>query len=257
MLQQNRMVLIAAVLVMLPLSGWAVEGDLNSRVQRPVSESIDIRQSTQQREEGWRDDRRKLTAQYEDLERQRQGLDERRLALVERISAAESRIAAKRKELADIEEIRTRIEPLISGLIDGLRNHVAGDPPFLAEERRHRLEALTALNIDPQVTVSEKFRKVMEALLVEAEYGNTIEVYQQTIAVNGREMLVNIFRLGRLGLFFQTLDLAVSGFYDVAANDWQTLPTSYKRTNQAAIDIGAKRRSVELLTMPLGRLRVQ
>jgi hypothetical protein len=107
---------------------------------------------------------------------------------------------------------------------------------------------------DPEVSVSEKFRKAMEALLVEAEYGSTIEVYQQTIAVDDAPSLVNVFRLGRISLFYQTLDQKRCGFYDVAAAAWRPLPTAFNRCLQTAIEIGAKRRPVELLTLPLGRM---
>jgi hypothetical protein len=94
----------------------------------------------------------------------------------------------------------------------------------------------------------------MEALLVEAEYGSTIEVYQQTIDVDGAPSLVNVFRLGRISLFYQTLDQKRCGFYDVAATGWRPLPTAFNRCIQTAIEIGAKRRPVELLTLPLGRM---
>ncbi|MBU1567791.1 MAG: DUF3450 domain-containing protein, partial [Proteobacteria bacterium] len=97
----------------------------------------------------------------------------------------------------------------------------------------------------------------LEALLVEAEYGNTIEVYQETIGLDGREVLVDIFRLGRVGLFFQTLDQKSCGFYNVAIAAWQPLATAYNRTLLAAMEIGAKRRPVELLTLPLGRIQPQ
>jgi hypothetical protein len=88
------------------------------------------------------------------------------------------------------------------------------------------------------------------------EYGNTIEVYQETIVTKDREMLVDIFRLGRIALFFQTLDHKSCGFYNVASAAWQPLPPAYNRMIEAAMEIGAKRRQVELLTLPLGRIQL-
>ncbi len=235
----------------------AQQSGFDRQVQKPVSESIRIRQATQKQEEQWRGDKQKLVARYEQLELEKKQLEARKQALDEKTSAAARRIAAKQKELADIQQIQSRIAPLIESLVEQLRQHLADDLAFLPEERRLRLERLDELRRDPDVAVGEKFRKVMETLLVEAEYGNTIEVYQQTIAMARRDMLVNIFRLGRIGLFFQTLDLKTCGFFDVAAASWQTLPGSYNRTIQAAMDIGAKRRPAEFLTLPLGRMHVQ
>lgn len=255
-----RTVHIIGLIMMLSMAApvcRAQQTGFDRQVQKPVAESIRIRQETQKQEEQWRGDKPKLIARYEQLELEKKRLKTRKLTLEEQTSAAATRIAAKQKQLADIQQIQSRIAPLIESLVEQLRQHLTDDLAFLPEERRLRLERLDELRRDPDAALSEKFRKVMEALLVEAEYGNTIEVYQRTIAVEGRDMLVNIFRLGRIGLFFQTLDLKTCGFFDVAAATWQTLPGSYNRTIQAAMDIGAKRRPAEFLTLPLGRMRVQ
>jgi myosin heavy subunit len=235
----------------------AADSDLDVQIKKPVSESIRIRQDTQKNEEAWRADRQKMTARYERLNQEVQELSEQRQTLVEKTTGTRKRIARMEEQLADIEQMQARIKPLCSALIDQIRDLLDRDLPFLSEERRLRLERLDALRDDPEVAVSEKFRKIMEALLVEAEYGNTIEVYQQNITLNQGEMLVNIFRLGRIGLFFQTLDQASCGFFNVATTRWEALPSAYNRTIQAAVEMGAKRRPVELLTLPLGRIRVQ
>jgi hypothetical protein len=70
-------------------------------------------------------------------------------------------------------------------------------------------------------------------------------------------MLANIFRLGSISLFYQSLDQSECGFYNVADAKWQGLPATYNRDIAAAIDIGAKRQPVELLSLPLGRISVQ
>jgi hypothetical protein len=116
---------------------------------------------------------------------------------------------------------------------------------------------LETLLSDPDVVISEKYRKVMEALLVEAEYGFTIETYQETITIDGRPLLVDIFRLGRISLFYQSLDRKKCGFYNTADAAWQDLDPSFNPVIQPAIDIAAKRRPVELLTLPVGKIVVQ
>jgi hypothetical protein len=257
MLPRNSVFWAAVAIVAMAVVPCRARGsEFDKQVKQPVSESIRIRQATQQQEEQWRDDKEKLIARYEQLELEQQQLEERKQMLKEKVEAAQTRITAKQQQLDDIQEIQSRIDPLITDLIEVLQRQVDNDLPFLTTERRKRLQRLVELRDDPDVAVSEKFRKVMEAFLVEAEYGNTIEVYQQTIAVADREMLVNIFRLGRISLFFQTLDQKTCGFYNVAASAWLPLPSSYNRTIQAAMDMGAKRRPAEILTLPLGRLRV-
>jgi FtsZ-binding cell division protein ZapB len=234
--------------------GWAENSDFSGQIKKPVREAIDTRQTTQKAEEKWRDERRKLVAVYEQLQQEQKQLQDRKEHLQQEIIAAQDRIAPKEKQLQDIEQISTQITPFLQELAGRLRQRVSGSMPFLTAEREQRITRLTGLMEDPEVSVSEKFRKTMEALLVEAEYGSTIEVYQQTIDVDGAPSLVNVFRLGRISLFYQTLDQKRCGFYDVAATGWRPLPTAFNRCIQTAIEIGAKRRPVELLTLPLGRM---
>lgn len=244
--------LVVANLALIPDSLPAAETD---QIKQPVVESIRIRQTTQQDEEKWREDMDKLLARYDQLNDSKKLLGERQAILEARVSGAKTRIAAKEKELADSERLQQEISPLIHSLTVELQEFVAGDLPFLAEERATRLARLAELRDDPEVTTSEKFRKVLEALLVEAEYGNTIEVTRETIALDGKDTLVDIFRLGRVALFFQTLDQKSSGFYDVAAKAWKPLAREYTRDLATAMEIGAKRRPAELLALPLGRLQ--
>ncbi|MBR9979648.1 MAG: DUF3450 domain-containing protein [Desulfatitalea sp.] len=234
--------------------GMAQVGD---KVEKPVAEAVTIRQQTQQAEEQWRDERQALVAELDALEQEQAQLLEENAALGQATEAARARIAVKEQELADIEQLSARIQPFMEEQLVRIGEIIAADLPFLTDERQRRLAALTALMGEPDVAVSEKLRKIMEALFVEAEYGDTIEVYQQTIIVDSQAVLVDIFRLGRLALFYQTLDRKRCGFYDVAASAWQPLPGRYNRTIQAAVEIGSRRKPVELLNLPLGRMVAQ
>ena len=224
------------------------------QIKKPVTESILIRQNTQQQEQQWRDDREKLLNLLDNLDEAKKRLALQKTDLDEKVAGLKSRIAAKEKQLADIAAIQQEITPMIAALIDELEDFIAADLPFLGTERHNRLNRLVELHDTPEVSVSEKFRKVLEAMLVEAGYGNTIEVYQETIAVEGNDKLVDIFRLGRVGLFFQSLDHTSRGFYNVATKSWQPLPDVYSRSIATAMEIGAKRRPAELLSLPLGRI---
>ena len=93
--------------------------------------------------------------------------------------------------------------------------------------------------------------------LVEAEYGFTIETYQETITIEGQAMLVDIFRLGRISLFYQSLDRKRCGFYHTADGAWRDLAKGHNLAIQTAIDIAAKRRPIELLNLPVGRMVAQ
>lgn len=235
----------------------ALAGNVKKEIEVPVHEAVGIEQKTQAREVKWRTEKEKKTLEFEALEKELAMVKKERNTEAARRTALISNISRKTKQLADIAEVEDRMSPFLYDLLDKIKKLNVRDLPFLQEERQKRIQALEELNADPHVPVSEKFRKLMEALLVETEYGTTIEVYQQTIPLSGEETLVNIFRLGRLRLFYQTLDKQQCGFFNPAQKKWEPLENTYLKTIQAAIDMGSKRKPVEILTLPIGRIVVQ
>jgi septal ring factor EnvC (AmiA/AmiB activator) len=249
--------ILIGLVIWAPLQSWSANNDVGDRVEKPVQEAIDIRQKTQKVQEHWQEERRKLGDAYEELQQMQKQLEAQKDSLTQISAAARARIAVKEKQLADIEQISVQIQPFLGELVKRLHGQFNDDMPFLVGERQQRLDKLDCLMADPNVSVSEKFRKIMEALMVEADYGRTIEVYQETITVENRAILVNIFRLGRISLFYQTLDQKRCGFYNAASGAWSPLPKSDNYAVQTAMDIGLKRRPVELLTLPIGRMTVR
>lgn len=232
-------------------------GDIGERVREPVRESVETRRETQEKNEAWQKEKRALTARYDRLKGKNKRLEAKKASLEKDVAAADRRIARKKKQLADITQITDSINPFLREMIGRIETVAGEGLPFLKQEREQRIERLYDLMEEPDETTSEKYRKVMEALLVEAEYGNTIDVYQETITVSDRTILANIFRLGRISLFYQSLDQQESGWFNVAEDRWEELPKTHNRAISAAIDIGAKRQPVALLTLPLGRMVVK
>lgn len=229
---------------------------ISDNVQKPVKEAISLYQETQQQEERWRDEKQILAAEYEALLQAQEKLSRQEKELTIHNKASMERISEKELKISRMQQITTRIEPFLENLTAQLEQMISTDSPFLLEERRRRLKKLRLTLNDPDITVSEKFRKVTESLFVEAEYGQTIEVYQETVPIEGRQRLVNILRLGRIGLFYQSLDQTDCGHYNVAQKKWLPLPNRYNPGIEAAIEMGAKRRPIELLSLPIGRISV-
>jgi hypothetical protein len=57
---------------------------------------------------------------------------------------------------------------------------------------------------------------VLEAYQIEMDYGTSSEWYRQTLQVEGQEGTreYNMLRVGRVGLYFQSDDAGVTGYYD-------------------------------------------
>ena len=242
-------------LLVWPAAPMTTRADVvTERIEKPVQQAISVRQDLQAEEEKWRAEREQLLAKHDALTEEITGLRAQKERLTQTADETRQRIDVKRQQLADIKQISEGIAPLIEEMIAILKNDIETGPPFLTAERRERVARLEQLADDPEVAVSERFRKAMEAYMVEAEYGNTIEVYQESITAGDQTMLVNIFRIGRLSLFYETLDGSQCGWFNAADGKWEPLSREYRDAIHTAIEIGAKRQPVELLTLPLGRM---
>nr|WP_321467240.1 DUF3450 domain-containing protein [uncultured Desulfobulbus sp.] len=224
------------------------------RVEQPLRQAIDTSQSAQKTVDQWRGDRERLTARYELLEQEIKQLKERNDELQTAVDATRERLAQKKQQLGEIERITGEITPFLEELYTKLAVAQQQGPPFLLQERQDRLEKLQVLINDPGVSVGEKYRRLMEGLMVEAEYGTTTEVYQDHIDLQGQPTLVDVFRLGRLNLFYLTLDQEHCGFYNEAERTWQPLDESFLRPLKSAVAMAAKRQPVEMVSLPLGRM---
>ncbi len=237
-------------------SGPAWAANVEKQIEAPVRKAVLIEQETQADQVKWRQEREKKILHLETLEKQVEALEAEAATRTERRDMLTAKIREKQQQLDAINQIKERISPFIDQLLAQIKTLREQDLPFLEGERDKRISALDLLCKDPAVPVSEKFRKLMEALMVEAEYGQTVEVYQQTVSLSGEDTLVNIFRLGRLRLFYQTLDRTACGFFNPAEKTWQPLDNTYGKSIRAAIDMASKRKPVELLDLPVGRMVV-
>jgi len=234
----------------------AFSGDISSRVRSNVKDAVTIRQRTQKEEDRWFEERNRLLERYKELKQENKVLSDEVKNLTNRISSNQKSIERLKRDISNIDEIKSEIEPFIISTYKRLCEFVEQGIPFLPDERKNRLRRLKKLIHDPTVRVSEKFRRLMEGIFIEAEYGNTIEVYQRKINVGKKSMFVNILRLGRVSLLFQSLDKSKCGYFDPLSG-WKYLPNRYNECILHAIQIAQKRRPAEIIDLPIGRIKTK
>ena len=76
--------------------------------------------------------------------------------------------------------------PLLLRMIKVLEEFVLLDAPFLKEERIARVELIKNMMDRPDVSLSDKYRHIMEAYQIEMEYGRTIKTMTDTTQKNDR-----------------------------------------------------------------------
>lgn len=230
---------------------------VKNHIEKPVHDAISIRQKTQKEREKWLADREKMLRDLERIEAENSSLSTRCRSLDADILTARKRISLREKELQGTRQIAEDIQPFLQETLEWLSEETEQGLPFLRAERKKRLDRLRDIMDDPAVSISEKFRKLMEALLIEAEYGTTVEVVKENITLAGEQVVVNVLRLGRLNLFYQTLDGNRCGVFEMAENRWKDLPVGHSRNIGLVMDMALKRRPVELVNLPLGRISVK
>jgi hypothetical protein len=136
-------------------------------------------------------------------------------------------------------------------MLDSLEAFVELDLPFLPEERSRRVEGLGEMMARSDVTVAEKYRRILEAYQVENEYGRTIEAYQGSVEIDGESRTVDFLRIGRLVLLYQTLDGEDTGMWDATAENWVELGGRYRQPVRQGLRMARKQAAPDLIAVPV------
>lgn len=224
---------------------------------RPVAQALEIRQGTQKVLDDWGDEKSRLVARFKTLEMQNKGYEKAKAHLEEQVTALRQDIEVLEQDRKNIQTVSEGLQPLLEETWQRLESSIQNSLPFLPEERQERAASLKEIVWDDSVSLGEKFRRTAEVLQIESEFGSTVETYQKRILLDQEERLVNILRLGRMSLFFQTLDRDFTGVYDPATASWITLPNGYETVISQAMDMEAKRCPTDILMIPLGKVAAQ
>lgn len=167
------------------------------------------------------------------------------------IDDQKSEIEQKDHQIRDIVAMQQEISPFLQRMIDVLEEFVNLDVPFLPDERQQRIEQLKQLMHRSDVSVSEKYRRIMEAYRVEAEYGHTLESYQGNLNGAAEPRSVEFLRLGRIGLYYLSLKGDEGGYWDTKTEQWTPLNAGSLEALAKAIRIAEKQTPPDLITLPV------
>jgi len=240
-------------IVALMLCGLAVSApaaDIES-VRKSTVNTLQKEQKTQRAADGWSEEKQALVNDILDQKTRLQWnryQNDKYQQYIERKQADVAELQAQKEKMR---QLRMALEPYLDQALGQLQQFVAEDLPFLPEERSARIDFLRSSLTDPELALGEKLRRVLEGLKVEAEYGNHIEVTSEKVDLDGQNTLVNMLRLGRVGLFYITKDGRNLGRWDTQNRQWEHLDDHYAAPLQLTMDIVERRRAAELVELPL------
>ena len=193
-----------------------------------------------------------LFDEFQVVAKQVEGLKVYNAQLQLQVEDQERQIANLDQSIDEASIMEAQIAPVMVEMIESLRQFIELDLPFHLEERRERVAQLENNLGRSDITSAEKFRQILEVAKIENDFGLNLETYEDTIVIDNTELDVNIIRLGRVALMYQTLDEAVTGAWNQATGSWETLDAGqYKNAIAQGLRIAKKQAATDILNFPV------
>jgi hypothetical protein len=167
------------------------------------------------------------------------------------IDSQNNEINSLNQQIVDLDETNKRIMPLLLDMVKTLDKLLDFDYPFLLTERKDRVNNLYSLLDRSDISTSEKFRRVFEAYQIENEFGRTIEAYSDEVLVDGNSYNMEMFRMGRIGLYGRTPDGSFHAVYNKKNSQWEKLSSGYDNELVTALHIARKELPPSLINLPV------
>ena len=174
-------------------------------------------------------------------------------------SQLERQIASQKTMMAELKEsienatiIERGISPLMLSMLAGLEDFIALDVPFKKAQRSEAIADLYVNMDSAKFSAAEKFRQILEVYDIESEYSLSLESYRDMIDIDadGSEVEVEVLRVGRVALMYQTKDKSQTGAWNKTTGSWETLGSGYRRAVDQGIRIAKKLSPQDVMQMP-------
>lgn len=252
---KHRVFCLGLLLVSLPLSSvWAATLDQNLKQATAIQSDA---AKSQQQVDRLSEQTQQLLQEYNrlltDSDYQKHYLDELR----QRENAQRQEIASLNRQLESVRYTQQKMGPLLKTMLEALEQFVVLDLPFHHQQRINGLLGLRTKIEDGNLPISQKYRLLMEAFQIEMDYGNTMEAYRDRVNVQGKTLSVEVLRVGRIALFYQSLDGKQSAMWNKAIRDWQSLDESYHYVILNGIRVAKNQLAPQLLNLPIPTVEEQ
>ncbi len=211
---------------------------------------LNLAQQSQERINNIVEGTRSLEDQYRAINKEIDGLKVYNRLMRAQVEGQAATLEDIALSMDQVDVINRQIFPLMERMIDALEQSVNLDVPFLMAERTKRIDDLKAIMERSDVTVAEKFRKVMEAYQIENDYGNSSEYYEESLTIDGATRAFNMLRIGRIGLYFQSDDTKITGRWDNQNREW-VIDNSARNEVRKGLRMARQLIAPELIVIPV------
>lgn len=142
-------------------------------------------------------------------------------------------------QIVSVARIDRDITPLMTQMMQSLQAFVAADIPFQLSDRLKQLQGLSAQLSNPDLSLSAKYQKLLQAFVEEAAYAEQMQSYQGHVIIQGNETQVIFLRLGRVAWYYQKLDGSAAAIWQQGSRRWIALDTDSNTELRKAIDMAS------------------
>ncbi|QIR14136.1 DUF3450 domain-containing protein [Shewanella aestuarii] len=231
-------------------SNFVVAGPL-ADVQKADSKIHADAAASQQKIDKYFDQAQDMLFEYGSVADERESLKSYNDYVAGLVADQQKTMDAIQTDINGVDRLRQGVVPLMFKMVDALEQFVQLDLPFNTEVRTERVANLKTLLNTAEVTLAEKYRLILDAYSIEREYGNFVAVNTGKLAIDGKEVLVDFFQLGRVALYAQSLDQKTAWMYDADSKTWNKLEDSYLRDITKGIRIARKQGALDLFALPI------
>ena len=216
-----------------------------------AEERADQEQVSQTKIDSMDDDTSLIVNEYITVSKQIEGLREYNAQMRKQIDRQEERLKEIDKTMKEAQVMQRQIPPFTRRMLAGIEKSIELDMPFHLAERKERIAFAKAAIDNPTVSSAEGLRQVLETFNVEMEYGRKLDNYKDTIDIEGQPREVNVLRVGRLSLVYQSSDGSLTGAWDNKEREWVELDNSYRNPTKKGLRIANRLATVSMLELPI------
>ncbi|MCC5855472.1 MAG: DUF3450 domain-containing protein [Idiomarina sp.] len=250
----KRSKIAAAMVGVMALAGSGVAAANPPSLQQLQSEQTQTNRSqaaSQERVDSLFDQSRDLLADYRAIVAEYEALKVYNDHVQALIDDQQRELDSLQAQIDGIEETRQGVVPLMYKMIDSLDEFVGLDIPIHSESRERRVQRLRDIMTRSNVTDSEKFRQIVEAYQTEMDYGVGPNSYSGTLSVDGQDVAVDFFHLGRVVLMAQSLDMRNAWLWDNNAREWNRVEDSFLSPLTQAIRMSRRQTAFDVVRLPV------
>ena len=240
---------VAAVFFILQQSAFAAAP---ANVENKMKKAIKVESAAQAKADGWTADKDELVNEIRELQTRLTWLSYQKGKHNVYVKGLQDNIAELEAKKLEARRLRENLEPYLDEVVERLEKFIETDMPFLEAERQQRLSFLYNTLKDYHLDLGEKLRRVFEALGVEATYGKMVTATEETLNIEGDDTEVTIFRLGRLAMYYQSMDKTKIGKWNTKAQKWEPISKEFARQIRHAVEMANRERTVQLIQLPVG-----